>query len=292
MKNLLHRALLAASILFAANAACAQQIPIDGSRVVRAIVGETDAYRSSHGAPPLVQSAPLMQAAQQYAEFQARTNTTGHTADGRSVEQRILATGAYKPCYYAENVFEYWSQPTVAVPPVVVDAAMQFWKNSAGHEANLRNVRAKHIGVGVAAWTHSGRNYYKVVQVFGDDCGASSASNGTPIPPSTSDIYVPGRRGGADAIRFASATCKQGFVWRAARPTDAVCVTPQSRARVTVENRTAASRVQPGGGAYGPNTCSAGFVWREAFVGDMVCVTPSVRSFVREENALHGSRVQ
>ena len=291
MKTILTSAALAASVLLAANTAHAQQIPIDVSRVIRPIVGETDAYRAGRGVPPLVQSVPLMQAAQQYAEFLARTNTTGHTADGRSVRERIVATNAYKPCFQAENVFEYWSQPNVPVPPTVVSAAMQFWKNSPGHEANLRDVRARHIGVGVAAWTHSGRHYYKVVQVFGDDCAASSA--GLPIPPYSSDIYVPGKRGGADAIRLASAApCKQGFVWRAARPNDAVCVEPQSRARVAAENRSAIFRVQPGGGAYGPNTCLAGYVWREAFSGDTVCVTPAVRTLVREENRMQAMRVQ
>jgi len=292
MKTILKSAALAASILLAANAAHAQQIPIDVSRVIRPIVGETDAYRASRGVPPLVQSVPLMQAAQQYAEFLARMNATGHTADGRSVKERILATNAYKPCFQAENVFAYWSQPNVPIPPTVVSAAMQFWKTSAGHEANLRDVRARHIGVGVAAWTHSGRHYYKVVQVFGDDC-ASHASPGIPSAPSSSDIYMPERRGSVDAIQYAlAAPCKQGFVWRAARRNDFVCVTPQSRTRVAAENRSAIWRVQPGGGAYGPNTCLAGYVWREAFSGDTVCVAPAVRTLVREENRMHEVRVQ
>ncbi len=183
MKAFLNTAVLAASALLAAHTVCAQPISIDTSRVVRPIVGETNNYRASLGVPALVQSAPLMQAAQQYAEYQARTNTTGHTADGRSVEQRILATNAYRPCFHAENVFESWSQPNVAVPPTVVAVAMQFWKNSTGHEANLRHLKARHIGVGAAAWTHAGRHYYKVVQVFGDDCGASTASPAAPALP-------------------------------------------------------------------------------------------------------------
>jgi len=87
-----------------------------------------------------------------------------------------------------------------------------------------------------------------------------------------------------------SATCKSGFVWRVARADDLVCVTPESRARVAQENRTATSRVQPGGGAYGPNTCKSGFVWREAFSGDLVCVTPEVRTLVRQENSVGPSR--
>jgi hypothetical protein len=69
-----------------------------------------------------------------------------------------------------------------------------------------------------------------------------------------------------------------------------VSVTPESRARVAEENRTASSRIQPGGGASGPFTCLPGFVWREAFEGDVVCVTPEVRALVREENRVGASR--
>jgi hypothetical protein len=86
------------------------------------------------------------------------------------------------------------------------------------------------------------------------------------------------------------ATCKPGFVWRVARPSDLVCVTPESRTRVEQENRTASSRIKPGGGDSGPFTCLSGFVWREAFDGDVVCVTPEVRTLVREENRLAPSR--
>jgi hypothetical protein len=91
-------------------------------------------------------------------------------------------------------------------------------------------------------------------------------------------------------LRAQDTTCKSGFVWREARASDLVCVTPESRARVAQENRTASSRIQPGGGASGPFTCLSGFVWREAFEGDLVCVTPEVRTLVQEENRVAASR--
>lgn len=247
----------------ASQATLAQQIPIDATRITRPVMGDANNYRTANGAPALAVSDPLLRAAQQYAEYLARTNTSGHSADGRTVEQRILATNAYKPCFHAENVYQHSSWPNPANPSLIADAAMQSWKNSPGHDANLRDPRARHIGVGAAAWTHAGRHYYKVVQLFASDCGESRPS---------------------------VATCKLGYVWRVARPSDLVCVTPQSRARVAQENRIAAQRVQPGGGAYGPNTCLPGFVWREAFNGDGVCVTPQVRARVRMENQLAASR--
>jgi uncharacterized protein YkwD len=275
---------------FLAAAVQAQSIAVDPTRAVRQIMGATIAYRESKGVASLTVNPQLMQAAQLYADYQARTNTTGHTADGRSVRDRIVATG-YPPCFYAENVYEYWSSPNVSNVVDVGVAAMNFWKNSPGHEQNLRDPRAKHIGVGMAGWTHGTRHYFKVVQVFADDCKPAPSTTPTPIPAPSSDVLKPGGSAAAAAIRARMAACQSGFVWRVARPSDLVCVTPDSRARVASENLTAATRIQPGGGAYGPNTCRSGYVWREAFAGDLTCVTPAVRSQVRWENATAAVRV-
>ena len=87
-------------------------------------------------------------------------------------------------------------------------------------------------------------------------------------------------------------SCNAGFVHRLASPADLVCVAAQSQTRVVAENRSAGTRRQPGGGAYGPNTCRAGFVWREAFAGDVVCVTPAERGLVAEENRLAASHAR
>ena len=235
----------------------AQSIPIDGARVYRVVIGETNNHRTANGVAPLAISEPLMRAAQQYAEFQARTNTTGHTADGRSPGDRIALVG-YKACGWAENVYEQWSSPALENPVKARDKALSFWKNSPAHDRNLRNPRMKHIGVGVAAWAHGARQYYKIVQVFGDDC--------------------------AHAAVPAAPACAAGHESRLARAADRICVTSLSRAKVAYENRIAATRIQPGGGAYGPNTCRNGFVWREAFDGDLVCVEPYRRDEVRLEN--------
>jgi hypothetical protein len=56
------------------------------------------------------------------------------------------------------------------------------------------------------------------------------------------------------------------------------------------ENALAPTRVQPGGGPFGPDTCRQGFVWREAYPGDHVCVTGASRSRARNDNATAGER--
>jgi hypothetical protein len=79
--------------------------------------------------------------------------------------------------------------------------------------------------------------------------------------------------------------CKSPFVWRLARPSDKVCVTEKVARQTAEQNRTAAERRSPNGGAYGPDTCKQGYVWREAFNGDVVCVTPAVRERTWKDNA-------
>ena len=79
-------------------------------------------------------------------------------------------------------------------------------------------------------------------------------------------------------------TCQQGYVWREARPSDHVCVTPEVRNRTQWDNEHAKLHVNPNGGAYGPDTCRSGYVWREAYEGDHVCVTATTRAQAAADN--------
>lgn len=95
---------------------------------------------------------------------------------------------------------------------------------------------------------------------------------------------APGSKSGGAA----SDTCRSGYVWREARPSDHVCVTPQTRAEVARQNRDAPRHWV--NGAYGKHTCVQGLVWREAFKGDDVCVDPRVRDEARRDNELAAQR--
>jgi hypothetical protein len=94
----------------------------------------------------------------------------------------------------------------------------------------------------------------------------------------------------AAALPYGPDTCKVGFVWREARPSDHVCVTPDIRTQTAQENGLAAARRDPNGGAYGPDTCLQGFVWREAFSDDHVCVPTDSRTQAVNDNAAAASR--
>lgn len=94
----------------------------------------------------------------------------------------------------------------------------------------------------------------------------------------------------ATDLAYGPDTCKTGYVWRGAIPSDHVCVTSRVRDLTATENARADRHRQPGGGAYGPNTCKTGYVWREAYQGDVVCVTSAVRDRTHADNARAASR--
>lgn len=79
--------------------------------------------------------------------------------------------------------------------------------------------------------------------------------------------------------------CRPGWVWREAKPSDLVCVTPARRDQTRTQNQLAPGRILPDG------LCRSGFVWREAFAGDHVCVPPPARADARADNAAHQDRV-
>lgn len=112
---------------------------------------------------------------------------------------------------------------------------------------------------------------------------------GKRIPPPAQQAQAPAAPPAPPRPANGNDVCRDGFVWRAARPEDFVCVTPMSRAAVWQENGSAAQRWDQAG-AHGPKTCISGYVWREAFEGDTTCVTPQRRDEVREENSLAASR--
>ncbi|WP_432923062.1 hypothetical protein ACQPZZ_25840 [Microbispora sp. CA-135349] len=84
-------------------------------------------------------------------------------------------------------------------------------------------------------------------------------------------------------------TCLEGYVWREARPSDHVCVSPQERAQVQKDNAIKESRWVSG--ANGPHTCTDDFEWRNAFPGDDVCVFGKERIDVEVQNRIAASRV-
>ncbi len=116
---------------------------------------------------------------------------------------------------------------------------------------------------------------------------AGGEKPGAPLPGAIVDTEPPA----PDTEPPPPDTCKQGFVWREARPDDHVCVTPETRQQAAEDNLQAAARREPEGGPWGPDTCLAGYVWREAYKDDHVCVTPETREQTRLDNSQADERL-
>lgn len=114
----------------------------------------------------------------------------------------------------------------------------------------------------------------RATQKLGNAIGSDRTSGFNAVAPSN-----PQRTSGVARRLDRSDSCKQGFVWREAVPSDHVCITPQMRNQVRADNASAAARRLAGA-----DSCQQGFVWREAVPTDHVCVTPQTRAAVADDN--------
>lgn len=160
--------LLAGSAVLPANA---QEVRLDAAKVSQAILVETNVYRTSKGLTALKIDEALQTAAHGYASFLAQSEGFGHTADGQNPAKRVTAQG-YKFCYVAENMWGGWKRPNPMTAEEAATRAMEAWKKSPGHNANLLDKRGRQIGIGSAAWQQGDRVVFRIVQVFGDVCHA------------------------------------------------------------------------------------------------------------------------
>lgn len=147
----------------------AQEVPIDVATLKAAVLSETNAYRTLKKLPQLQVNARLDAAAAAYALYLAEHEGGGHTADGRTPAKRASAQG-YEWCFVAENMWGGWRRPDTMLSEEVARKAMDGWKKSPGHNANLLNKRVHDIGIGAAAWKQDGKDVFRVVQMFGDEC--------------------------------------------------------------------------------------------------------------------------
>lgn len=147
----------------------AQEVPIDVATLKAAVLSETNAYRTLKKLPQLQVNARLDAAAAAYALYLAEHEGVGHTADGRTPAKRASAQG-YEWCFVAENMWGGWRRPDTMLSEEVARKAMDGWKKSPGHNANLLNKRVHDIGIGAAAWKQDGKDVFRVVQMFGDEC--------------------------------------------------------------------------------------------------------------------------
>lgn len=123
----------------------------------------TNKFRTVEKRSELKVNAKLEAAAQSFAEYLARTDEFGHTADGKEPWQRTAEAG-YKHCIILENIaYEYNSAGFTTQD--LASTLIEGWKKSPGHRKNMLDPDVQEIGVGVARSSKTGRYY--AVQDFG-----------------------------------------------------------------------------------------------------------------------------
>jgi uncharacterized protein YkwD len=129
----------------------------------RLIANRVNNFRHRHGRRPLAVNPELEKTAEYFARFMARTDTYGHTADGRRPAQRALQRG-YEYCIVAENIATLYNSAGFTREELARQL-FRGWKRSPGHRQNMLDPAVVDTGIAVAQSDQTGRYY--AVQMFG-----------------------------------------------------------------------------------------------------------------------------
>jgi hypothetical protein len=123
----------------------------------------TNQFRRQQGRGELHPNQVLARAAQDFAEYMARTDKFSYTADGKEPWQRVASFGSSYGIV-AENIaWEFISAGFTTRG--LANAFVEGWKKSPGHRKNMLDPDVDEIGVGVAKCDKTGRYY--AAQEFG-----------------------------------------------------------------------------------------------------------------------------
>ncbi|MBW3599496.1 MAG: CAP domain-containing protein [Planctomycetes bacterium] len=142
---------------------------LDLSRVAELIVQQTNDFRRKQDLAPVKADPKLRETAQYFADYMARTDTYGHTADGQRPSQRASEHG-YEYCIVSENI-AYAYRSRGFTEQQLAEQFVQGWIDSPEHRENMVDPAVSEIGVAVAHSEESG--HYYAVQMFGRPRSAS-----------------------------------------------------------------------------------------------------------------------
>ena len=143
----------------------------DVTKARRWIVEQTNAFRKEEGRDVLDRNQRLDATAQDFAEYMAKTDRYGHTADGRSFPERA-ERHEYESCLLAENI-AYQFATEGFTTETLAEQFVQGWIKSPGHRENMLKEHVTEIGVGIAGSDSTG--IYYAVQLFGRPRAAAVA---------------------------------------------------------------------------------------------------------------------
>lgn len=131
--------------------------------VARLVVQKTNAYRKEQGLTEVKANRQLSEAVQYFAQYMAKTNQYGHTADGKHPWERANSHG-YDYCLVSENI-AYKFNSLGFETAQLAEEFFQGWKNSPEHRKNMLDSAVSETAVAVAKSPETG--YFYAVQMFG-----------------------------------------------------------------------------------------------------------------------------
>jgi uncharacterized protein YkwD len=131
--------------------------------VVKSIVEQTNEFRHAEGHPKVDVDPKLEKTAQYFADYMARTDKYGHTADGNRPADRAKKHG-YDYCIVSENIAYQYNSAGFTTRDLPAEF-FKGWKHSPGHRKNMLDADVSETGVAVARSEETG--YYYAVQMFG-----------------------------------------------------------------------------------------------------------------------------
>jgi len=143
----------------------------DLDAVAKAIVERTNAFRKKEGREPVVSDGALTATAKEFAQFMAKADKYGHTADGRQPSERAKEQ-KYDFCIVLENI-AYAFDSRGFSDNKLTDGFVTGWEKSPGHRRNMLDMDVTETGVAVARSEKTG--HYYAVQMFGRPASAAIA---------------------------------------------------------------------------------------------------------------------
>lgn len=157
MASLCHSLVAVLLLASAAWPVASRAVVVEPPDAEREMVRLSNAFRSEHGLPALHPQPALLNAARGFADYMARTNRYGHTADGREPDQRAEAA-RYGHCMVAENIaWQYRSDGFSS--GALAKGFVEGWLASPPHRRNLLSPQVTDMAIAVAHSAATGRWY-------------------------------------------------------------------------------------------------------------------------------------
>lgn len=135
----------------------------DLAKAADAIIDRTNAFRKREGRTPVAADVKLTATARYFADYMAKHDEYGHTADGQGPAERAKAHG-YEYCIVLENIAYAFDSRGFDTGPLA-EKFFTGWKGSPPHRKNMLDPDVTETGVAVARSEKTG--YYYAVQMFG-----------------------------------------------------------------------------------------------------------------------------